>query len=184
MSAFFQALWKVGTGHAAALATVLAACIAGVFKLVEILGGALNNWLTELRARDRELWDYLEKSLQDYYASPNLLQIVHDLRLERADAKYVSKLDSGRLRELPAFLERIGIYLYTRQGTTRSAYRPFAEAVLLCDESKMMWPDDERAKAFWIAFGQFAAATKRQGYYLSEKGDVKFDTSRKRRRGK
>jgi hypothetical protein len=179
MSKFLE---NLTTAQLAALATVLVACIAGAFKVVEILGGALNSGITELRVRNRELWDYLEKNLQDYHANPSLLEIVHDLRLERADANYSSKLNSEQLRQLPAFLEKIGIYLYTRQGTSRKAYRPFAEAVLLCDESKMMWPEEERAKAFWIAFNQFVAATKRQGYYLSEKGDLKFDLWRKRTR--
>jgi hypothetical protein len=178
-----HAIWDLITSGdakvAAAKLALLTALIAAVVKLVEIGADYIKEVLSELRARERDTWNYLEKKLQEFHNNAELLWILQLLRDERASRPAQGTLEDYKYRNLPSFLEEIGIYLFTRRGTTRSAYRPFAEAVLLCDESLILWPDGERKKAFWIAFNDFAKATKRQGYFLNQGGEVKFDPRRK-----
>ena len=106
---------------------------------------------------------------------PELLRAIFLLKKEidaRRNNKKVpvitDEISSEDLRNLPAFLEPIGIYLQYNPATFKTAYGIFSEEVMLCAESTYLWEGDVPydKSAYWRSFAAFVQDTKKHGYTL------------------
>jgi hypothetical protein len=75
----------------------------------------------------------------------------------------------GEMRNLPGFLEPIGIYLEFHPYTFQQAYKFFAEEVELCANSHYLWLKDDlqpsqdehySTSPYWTSFRHFVANTR------------------------
>jgi hypothetical protein len=150
-----------------------------------VVSGLLGlGWLTTVaalwkeRAKQRQLvMTYLIQRRQALDNDPDLLGIVGLLRREaRAAANHEPppKDEEGRdgsdLRNLPAFLEPIGTYLAYSRGAGKRAYGVFAQEVLLCHHSKLLWADERPPYSddYWRSFKQFARFTEARGFQIAQ----------------
>jgi hypothetical protein len=102
-------------------------------------------------------------------ATPDLLAIVGLLKEERA-----SEAEGGPppqpakhgkdLRKLPEFLEPLGPYLLLDRRTPKDAYEVFAEEILLCHHSTLLWADEPEpySDTWWSGFKKLANETQRR----------------------
>jgi hypothetical protein len=128
------------------------------------LGTAIG-WLRERGKHHQEVRNYLGEMRRRLAQRPELLAIVALLRREQEAASSgapapVPEWDGVKLRELPAFLEVIGIQLAFDSNAPQSAYDEFAEEVLLCYRSALMWQGDGCNDTYWRDFKRFARATE------------------------
>jgi|ERR1039457_4669939 hypothetical protein len=155
-----EELTKVIAGGVAAIITGVVGYIAGIRK--------------DRSAQEQKITEFLIEKKLELDSDSDLLEIVNLLKKERVttlEKKAAPSLPEGKisedLRDLPAFLEPIGIYLEYNPATFVKAYGIFAEEVLLCADSNILWVgDDYRTSAFWRSFAKFVSSTKGKGYSL------------------
>jgi len=123
-----------------------------------ILSGILGlGWLTTLTARMKDRSEQRQK-IMDYLAR------------RRVEAKAAGRMphapddiDDEKLRNLLAFLEPIGTYLAYNPATFKGAYGYFADEVLLCANSNLLWDASDRYEksVYWRSFARFVVSTKK-----------------------
>jgi hypothetical protein len=74
----------------------------------------------------------------------------------------------AEMRDLPGFLEPIGITLSFMSGATDRAYEVFSKEVLLCKRSTILWLDDSINSPYWKHFKQFVEETEKRVSAKSE----------------
>jgi hypothetical protein len=146
-----------------------------------VVGGILGfcgSLLLDRRAARRAITSFLIEKRQLLDSDAELLNVIRLLKQER-DSKGGNGSppvgpkndDEGqRWRRLPAFLEPIGTYLHYTLAIFRNAYGVFSEEVLLCAESRLLWPPNQRydESVYWRPFCRFVKATKEAGYNLND----------------
>jgi hypothetical protein len=148
-----------------------------------VLSGILGlGWLTTLvtllkdRAEQHQkIMVFLMERRQSLDNNTDLLAVVDFLKRE-LDAKKRhqsppdfpvgsddKKMDGKKLRNLPAFLEPIGTYLEYNPATFKKAYGVFADEVMLCANSELLWADEDARydqSVYWKSFSRFVDRTK------------------------
>jgi hypothetical protein len=118
------------------------------------------------RSRDRsigrqKIMEFLIEKRQQLDKNSDLLKIIELLRREKEGDAPTPPLSPTQMRELPSFLEPIGIYLRYNPDAFQRAYQVFADEVELCAKSRYMWLDDDYISSpYWTSFKQFVANTE------------------------
>jgi hypothetical protein len=128
------------------------------------IGTALG-WWREWAKHQQEIRKYLGEMRARLAQRPDLLSVVELLRTEqRAASAHASpptpRVSGVDLRQLVAFLEPIGIYLASEPSARSPAYEVFAEEVLLCYRSAVLWEGDGCSDTYWTDFKKFARGTE------------------------
>jgi hypothetical protein len=89
-----------------------------------------------------------------------LQRIVMILRDEVNNRPIQDHLESWKMCQLPAFLEDIASQWEFRIVSIKGAYDTVGKEVVLCDESKLLWLNEEskRSNTYWHLFNRFAKA--------------------------
>jgi hypothetical protein len=127
------------------------------------------------RSKDRSLgrqkiMEFLTERRQELSKTPDLLATIAFLEREtRGDASN-PPFKPGKMRELPGFLEPIGVYLEFNPDAFQRAYQVFAKEVGLCANSHYLWLKDDdlqpsqdehySTSPYWTSFRQFVANTR------------------------
>jgi hypothetical protein len=126
-------------------------------------------WWQQRSAHQQEVRKYVIERRQTMDATPSLLAVVGFLKEERRSKASGAPLPqpsmSGEdLRKLPAFLEPLGPALLLDRRTPKDAYEVFAEEILLCHHSKLLWADDPEpySDTWWSGFKKLANETQRR----------------------
>jgi hypothetical protein len=127
--------------------------------------GTSIGWWRERIKHQQDVRNYLSEMRLKFAQRPDLLAIVGLLREEQHAVRVnasapVSPWDGHKLRELPAFLEPVGIQLAFDSSAPPDAYEVFAEEVLLCYRSELMWHGDGCSDTYWSDFKRFARVTE------------------------
>jgi hypothetical protein len=108
--------------------------------------------------------EFLIERRQTLNKDPDLLTTRGYLEHEAASNAGEPPFDPYKMRQLPGFLEPIGIYLRYNPSRFPEAYQVFAREVHLCAGSKYLWTgDDYRTSPYWVAFKDFVDDTKAKG---------------------
>jgi hypothetical protein len=126
-------------------------------------------WWREKSVHQQEVRKYLMEARRTFNATPDLLAVVGVLKEERrskaSGGPLPEPLMAGKeLRKLPEFLEPLGPYLLLDRRTPKDAYEIFAEEILLCHHSKLLWADEKEpySDTWWSGFKQLANETQRR----------------------
>jgi hypothetical protein len=125
------------------------------------------------QSRDRSLgqqriMEFLAEKRRALSDSPDLLKTIAFLERETGDTANPPS-DPRTMRQLPAFLEPIGIYLEFNPDAFRRAYQVFAREVELCAGSQYLWLKDDlqpcktehySTSPYWTSFRQLVANTR------------------------
>jgi len=127
----------------------------------------LYGWLTALwiflkhrrQAKEKEK-RILQQTRTELDSNPMLQRIVLVLRAERNGETIIDHLGGYELRQFPAFLEDVGSHWEFDSVSIEAAYNTLGQEVILCDESKLMWQDENppRSDTYWRLFNKFAKA--------------------------
>ena len=135
-------------------------------RIIFILLG-LYGWLTALmmflkhRRQVREKEErILHLTRSELDCSVMLQRILSILKAERNGEPMQDHLGGNELRQLPAFLEDLGSHWEFDSVSIEGAYDTLGQEVIWCDESKVMWQDEEppRSDTYWRLFNKFARA--------------------------
>ena len=135
-------------------------------RIIFILLG-LYGWLTALmmflkhRRQAKEKEQRILRLTRDELDSSAMLQrILEILKAERDDEFIQDRLSGNELRQLPAFLEDLGSHWEFDSVSIAGAYDTIGQEVIWCDESKLMWQDEQppRSDTYWRLFNKFAKA--------------------------
>ena len=133
-------------------------------RIIFILLG-LYGWLTALmmflkhRRQAREKEERILRLTRSELDSNAMLQrILSILNAERNGEPIQDHLNGVELRQLPAFLEDLGSHWEFDSVSIEGAYRTLGLEVIWCDESKLMWQDEQppRSDTYWRLFNKFA----------------------------
>lgn len=140
-----------------------------------LTSGLIGSVITHLfnRSKDRSLgrqkiMEFLAQKRNDLSDDPSLLETIAFLEKEAAGDDSNPPTVPHRMRELPGFLEPIGIYLEYNPDAFERAYLVFAREVKLCENSVYLWLRDDlsvckdehyTASPYWSAFHQFVVST-------------------------
>ena len=126
-------------------------------------------WWRERSAHQHEVRKYLMEARRTLEATPDLLAVIAFLKEERKSKSKGGPLpqagkDGTALRKLPEFLEPLGPYLLLDRRTPKDAYEVFAEEILLCHHSKLLWADEGEpySDTWWSGFKKLANETERR----------------------
>jgi hypothetical protein len=158
------------------MADVGAAVVTGIFGFS---AGCLTfgiTLLTDRSAAKQTIMQFLMNKRQELDSRPELLNVIRLLKQERESARGKAsppegpkdEESGGEWRKLPELLEPIGTFLEFNPATFRKAYGFFSEEVLLCAESSLLWPPNERydESVYWKSFSKFVKSTREAGYAL------------------
>jgi hypothetical protein len=126
------------------------------------------------RSRDRSLgqqkiMEFLTQRRQELSEKPDLLATIGFLERETGGDASNPPSKPGKMRDLPGFLEPIGVYLEFNPDTFQRAYQVFAKEVDLCANSRYLWLNDDcqpsqsehySTSPYWTSFRQFVANTR------------------------
>ena len=135
-------------------------------RIIFILLG-LYGWLTALmmflkhrrQAREKEE-RILRQTREELDFNAMLQRILSILKAERDDEFIQDHLSGNELRQLPVFLEDLGSHWEFDSVSIAGAYDTIGQEVIWCDESKLMWQDEQppRSDTYWRLFNKFAKA--------------------------
>jgi hypothetical protein len=126
----------------------------------------------ELQKKEREHRDeklgkereYLQQMREELDKKPDLLGIIKLLKTEKSSgpAKPENAPEGWKMRQLPGFFERLGSQLHFNLISIETIYDAFGEEILLCENSKWVWQDEEHPKgdAYWESYNELAKAIK------------------------
>lgn len=135
-------------------------------RIIFVLLG-LYGWLTALmmflkhRREAKEKEQRILRLTRDELDSSAMLQrILSILKAERDDEFIQDHLSGIELRQLPAFLEDLGSHWEFDSVSIAGAYDTIGQEVIWCDESKLMWQDEQppRSDTYWRLFNKFSQA--------------------------
>ena len=126
------------------------------------------------RSKDRSvarqrIMEFLTERRQELANSPDLLAVIGFLEREVKGDASNPPFKPGKMRDLPGFLEPIGVYLEFNPDAFQRAYQVFAKDVELCAKSNYIWltddlhpsQDEHYSKSpYWTSFRQFVANTR------------------------
>jgi hypothetical protein len=127
------------------------------------------------RSRDRSLgqqkiMEFLTQRRQELSNNPDLLTTKGFLERETGGNASNPPFKPGKMRDLPGFLEPIGVYLEFNPDAFQRAYQVFAKEVELCAKSDYLWLGDDdlqpdqgehyKTSPYWTPFRQFVANTR------------------------
>ena len=126
------------------------------------------------RSRDRNLaqqkiMEFLTGERQKLSDKSELLETIGLLERETRGDALKPPPTPGKMRELPGFLEPIGVYLEFNPYSFPRAYQVFAKEVELCANSRYLWLKDDlqpsedehySTSPYWTSFRQFVANTR------------------------
>ena len=155
---------------------VNAAIVTGIFGFS---AGCLTSGITLLRDRSaakQTIMQFMMNKRQELDGRPELLNVVRLLKQEWEAKQGKGSPPEGPMdensgqkwRKLPELLEPIGTFLEYNPATFKKAYGFFSQEVLLCAESCLLWPPNERydESAYWRSFNKFVKSTRKAGYTL------------------
>jgi hypothetical protein len=135
-------------------------------RIIFVLLG-LYGWLTALmiflkhrrQAKEKET-RILHLTRGELDSSAVLQRILSILEAERNGEPIQDRLSGNELRQLPAFLEDLGSHWEFDSVSIEGAYATLGQEVIWCDESKLLWQDEEppRSDTYWRLFNKFAKA--------------------------
>ncbi|HUJ71257.1 MAG TPA: hypothetical protein VLZ30_03380 [Verrucomicrobiae bacterium] len=135
-------------------------------RIIFILLG-LYGWLTALmlflkyrrQAKEKEE-RILHLTRTELDSNAILQRILSILNAERNGEPIQDHLSGNELRQLPAFLEDLGSHWEFDSVSIEGAYNTLGQEVIWCDESKLMWQDEQppRSDTYWRLFNKFAKA--------------------------
>ncbi len=135
-------------------------------RIIFILLG-LYGWVTALmmflkhrrQAKEKEN-AILHLTRSELDSNAMLQRILAILKAERDDEFIQDHLSGNELRQLPAFLEDLGSHWEFDSVSIAGAYDTIGQEVIWCDESKLMWQDENppRSDAYWRLFNRFSQA--------------------------
>jgi hypothetical protein len=135
-------------------------------QIIVILFG-IYGWLTalviflkhrrEVRQKEEKI---LRQTRRELDSDSNLQRIVSILRAERDGQPAEDHLNAYEMRQLPAFLENLAAHWEFDSVSIAGAYDALGQEVIWCDESKLMWNDEDppRSDTYWRLFNKFAKA--------------------------
>jgi hypothetical protein len=135
-------------------------------QIVVVLFG-IYGWLTALmiflkhrRAISQKEEKILRETRRELDSDSNLQRIVSILRAESDGQPNGDHLNAYEMRQLPAFLENLAAHWEFDSLSIAGAYDGFGQETMWCDESKLMWRDEEppRNDTYWRLFNRFAKA--------------------------
>ncbi len=133
--------------------------------------GWLRQWTQSKQKHHNEVRQYLGKMREKLADNEELLTVIGILKAEyiatnsnSPPPKRPPKMSATDMRNLPKFLEPIGIKLRHGPKVPNWAYKEFSEEVLLCHRSKLLWEDDDYQTSctYWPEFKKFALETERR----------------------
>jgi hypothetical protein len=113
--------------------------------------------------------EFLTERRQELSNNPDLLATIGFLERETAGDASNPPFKPGKMRDLPGFLEPIGVYLEFNPDAFQRAYQVFAKEVELCASSHYLWLNDDlqpsqgehySTSPYWMSFRQFVANTR------------------------
>jgi hypothetical protein len=135
-------------------------------RIIFVLLG-LYGWLTALimflkhrrQAKEKET-RILQLTRSELDSNAMLQRILSILEAERNGEPIQDRLSGNELRQLPAFLEDLGSHWEFDSVSIAGAYDTLGQEVIWCDESKLMWQDEQppRSDTYWRLFNKFARA--------------------------
>lgn len=135
-------------------------------RIIFVLLG-LYGWLTALmiflkhRRQAKEKEERILHLTRGELDSSDMLQrILSILKAERNGEPIQDRLSGTELRQLPVFLEDLGSHWEFDSVSIEGAYSTLGQEVIWCDESKLMWQDEQppRSDIYWRLFNRFAKA--------------------------
>jgi len=147
------------------LAGILTSGVAAAF-VTQLFGKA-----KERGAARQKIMEFLIERRKELSANPELLGAVAFLEQEAHGNATNPPSNPGKMRELPGFLEPIGVYLEYNPDVFRRAYQVFSKEVELCASSRYLWLSDDglqesqnehySTSPYWPSFRQFVASNRR-----------------------
>jgi hypothetical protein len=135
-------------------------------RIIFVLLG-LYGWLTALmmflkhrrQAKEKEE-RILHLTRGELDSNAMLQRILSILSAERNGEPIQDRLSGNELRQLPAFLEDLGSHWEFDSVSIEGAYDTLGQEVIWCDESELMWQDEQppRSDTYWRLFNKFAKA--------------------------
>jgi hypothetical protein len=135
-------------------------------QIVAVLFG-IYGWLTALmmflkhrREMSQKEENILRQTRRELDSDSNLQRIISVLRAEDNGQDIEDHLNAYEMRQLPAFLENLAAHWEFDSISIAAAYDGFGQEVIWCDESELMWEDEEppRSDTYWRLFNKFAKA--------------------------
>jgi len=133
--------------------------------ILTLLG--LYGWLTALVMFFRHRREAQEKEQRILHltrseldSSTTLRRILSILKAERNGGQSQDHLSGNELRQLPVFLEDLGSHWEFDSVSIAGAYDTVGQEVIWCDESRLMWQDEDppRSDTYWRLFNKFSKA--------------------------
>jgi hypothetical protein len=141
-----------------------------------LTSGAVAAIITQLFGRSKErslgrqkIMEFLTVKRQGLANNPELLAIIEFLEREKGGDASNPPCKPRQMRELPSFLEPIGVYLEYNPEAFQGAYQVFAKEVELCANSEYIWLNDDlspserenyKSSSYWASFRQFIVRTR------------------------
>jgi hypothetical protein len=133
-----------------------------VFVLFGIYGWltAVMMFLKHRREASQKEEKILRQTRRELDSDTNLQRIISILRAEDDGEPTEDHLNAYEMRQLPAFLENLAAHWEFDSISIAAAYDAFGKEVIWCDESELMWEDEEppRSDTYWRLFNKFAKA--------------------------
>jgi hypothetical protein len=125
---------------------------------------AAYNWFHNRTEHKEQIRNYMTKMREEFDSQPAMLATVQVLREEQQwkdSVPFSTDMVPEEMRDVPTFLEPVGIRLLMDPKAPDDAYRVFEEEVLLCHYSNILWVrDDYKTKCtYWPNFKRFAMET-------------------------